>query len=98
MADENGAPRRLTLDDPVEEGIIEQLGQLQDSWMSLAERNTHLDQEKIHILAALKRIDDEKGKIFERALIERGLSPVLAVEIDAKSRKLKVLQDAPPEP
>ncbi len=95
MTDENEVSKRLTLEDPVDEGMINRLGELQESWSNLAERNTQLDQEKIHILAALKRIDDEKGRLFEQVLIDRGLAPTRHIEIDAKTRLVRLLDEEP---
>lgn len=91
MADENGAPKRLTLEDPVDPSVITHLDTLHGHWMNLSERLTLLEQEKIQILAALKRIDDEKHKIFEQVQIERGVSPDMSVSIDPKTRLVEVL-------
>lgn len=99
MSNENEAQKRLTLEDPVDPAILTQLEMLHGHWMDLAERNTRLDQEKIQILAALKRIDDERHRIFESIQVERGISPARRVTIDPKSRIIKVLDgNEKPEP
>lgn len=92
MPDENGAPKRLTLEDPVDPDVLVHLDTLHEHWMDLSERHTLLEQEQIQILAALKRIDDEKHKIFEQILIERGISPDQRVQIDPKTRVLRTLE------
>jgi len=42
-------------------------------------------------LAAARRIDEEKQRVFEGLLVERGLPPDATVEIDASTGNLKVL-------
>jgi len=98
MTDENESQKRLTLEDPVDPEVLTHLEVLHNHWMDLAERNARLDQEKIQILAALKRLDDEKQKVFEAVQVERGISPTKMVSIDPKTRCVKILNpDQPPQ-
>jgi len=102
MSDENGnggeQPQKLTLDDPVAPEVLQQLGQLQAARSELCDRNIMLDNEKIQLLAAVKRVDDQKTRLFEAILVERGLAPRTEVEIDRRTGKLKVLQPPGPPP
>ena len=91
MSEDNG-PQRLTLEDPVDPAMLEHLESIQTAWMDLAERNTHLDQEKIRILAALKKIDDERRRAFEKIQIERGIPVTSSIEIDSKTGLVQVLE------
>lgn len=92
MTDESIGPKRLTVEDPVTPEQIEQLEQLQTAWTGLAEENARLDQRKIQILAALKRLGDEQSRLFEVIQIERGLSPRAKISIDPKSFLIEVLE------
>lgn len=95
---EEGAPaKRLTADDPVERDVLEQLRELQESRSRIADNLLDLEQSKIQLLASAKRVDDQRGRIFQAILVSRGLSPALSVEIDARSGKL-ILDDPPPSP
>jgi hypothetical protein len=91
MTDESTGPKRLTVEDPVTPEQVEQLEQLQTAWTGLAEENARLDQRKIQILAALKRLGDEQSRLFELIQIERGLSPQAKISIDPKSLLIEVL-------
>lgn len=91
MTDESTGPKRLTVEDPVSPEQVEQLEQLQTAWTGLAEENARLDQRKIQILAALKRLGDEQSRLFELIQIERGLSPRAKISIDPKSLLIEVL-------
>ena len=88
-------PKRLTIDDPVSPDALQQLGHLFEARGQLCERGIMLDQEKIQVLAAIKRLDDQKTRLFEAILVERDLTPQTQVEIDKRTGKLKLLQ--PPE-
>jgi len=91
MSNEAAGPKRLTVEDPVTPEQLEQLEQLQTAWTGLAEENARLDQRKIQILAALKRLGDEQTRLFETIQVERGLSPRAKISIDPKSRQIEVL-------
>lgn len=91
MINENDSSKRLTVEDPVDPAYIQQLENLQGAWVDLAEENARLDQRKIQILAALKRIGDEQSKLFEMIQMERGLPPTAHISIDPKTMKVEVL-------
>ena len=61
------------------------LQRLQQSRMSLGERLLDLEAEKVRLLAAVQRLDNEKTRVFEGILMERGLPPNSVVEIDAET-------------
>ena len=98
MSDEK--PKKLSADDPVAPEMRQQLRQLHDARLHMCERAVDLDQEKIQVLAAIKRLDDQKHRVFEAILVERGLPPQTQVEIDGRTGKLKPLQqpESPVEP
>jgi hypothetical protein len=101
MSNESGGDKpqeKLTVDDPVAPEVLQQLGQLQAARAELADRNVMLDQEKIQLLAAIKRLDDQKTRLFEAILVERGLGPRTEVEIDRRTGQLKLVQPPSPPP
>ena len=97
--DNGEGTRKLSLEDPVAPEVLQQLGQLQVARVELADRNVMLDNEKIQLLAAIKRVDDQKTRLFEAILVERGLAPRTEVEIDRRTGKLKLVPqpESPPE-
>ena len=107
MSDQNsnGQAPRMTTEDPVSMEQLNRLRLLQESRLDLADRFLTLEQEKVRLLAASRRIDEEKQRVFEGILVERGLAPDATVEIDAGTGKLKLLAEssepvrrpAPPE-
>lgn len=81
---------KLTLDDPVDPSVLEKLDQLDLTWSALAHKNAILDRDKIQIMASMKRVEEERVRVFEALLIERGLSPNTLVNIDPATRLIKV--------
>lgn len=111
MSDPNSSngqqtPPRLTQTDPVSQDQLKRLQLLQESHTDIAVRFLTLENEKVKLLAASRRLDDEKQRIFESILIERGLAPDVPVEIDATNGQIRVLSNtaepaqppAPPAP
>ena len=88
---------QLTVNDPISSEELVRLNELDKVRTGLAQRNLLLDQEKIGILAAIKRIEGETRTIFERVLSERGLPPETEVDIDPKTGALSVLSSQRPE-
>lgn len=95
MSDPNNGQQqqRLTPDDPVSPDQLNRLRLLQESHQDIADRFITLEKEKVKLLAASRRIDDEKQRVFQGILMERGLAPDAEVEIDAGNGKLKVVSN-----
>lgn len=87
--------RSLTLNDPVDPETLEQFRQLQDARQRFAETLLSLEQDKIQLLAAVKKIDDQLNRLFQACSIERGLPPQTRIEIDARSGKVTRMEEAP---
>jgi hypothetical protein len=90
--------RPLTPDDPVDAQTLEQFRRLQEARQRCADSLLSLEQEKIQILAAAKKLDDQRTRLFEGCLVERGLAPDTAVEIDAKTGRILVSKAEPEAP
>lgn len=81
----------LTLNDPVAKEVLIELGQLVLNKEQLALELLSLEQQKVRILSAAHQVDQRESKLFEQILVERGLPPNSAAEIDPKTGILKVL-------
>jgi len=90
-------PKRLTLEDPVDPETLNELRSLQEARAGVADNLLSLRLEEIHLLAAARKIDDQHGRLFERCLIDRGVSAGARAEIDAKTGKV-ILEATPNEP
>jgi hypothetical protein len=72
---------------------LNRLRLLQESRLDVSDRFMTLEQEKVKLLAAARRIDEEKQRVFQGILLERGLDPHVMVEIEASSGKLKLISE-----
>jgi len=93
---EQESPPKLTALDPVPAETLEELRELQEARFDMADTLLTLKQEEIQILAAVKKLDDRRIRLFEDILIERGLAPNTRAQIDPTTGKL-VLQSPPGE-
>jgi len=89
----NGEQPRLTLEDPVTKEQMTQLAQLRDAKGMVAAQMLDLEQRKIQLLAAAKRIDEQNQRLFDGILVDRGLPPNTPVELDGPTGKLSLMQD-----
>ena len=92
--------RRLTPQDPVPPETLKKMEELEFTLNDMARTCLALDHEKIKYLAASKRVDEEREKLFQTVLMERGLPPNAQVQIDQKTGVLTVApqQQQPPAP
>lgn len=78
-------PKKLTINDPISPDTLKKLGALTNARMQLAEQLLDMEQEKIKIMVTSRQLDDEKQKVFDKELSDRGLPPSAPVEVDAKT-------------
>jgi hypothetical protein len=92
--EDNGQPqakqRQLTPDDPVSREGLESMRQLVEARMDVADRLLSMEQDKIALLAAAKRLDEQRQRLFEGILMERGIDPRTQVELDSSTGRIKV--------
>lgn len=88
---------KLTIDDPVTQEVLDQFLQLANARSQLAERLLEIEQQRIQILAAVKKADDERARLFEAVLVERGVPPTSVAEIDAKTGKITLIEPNQPQ-
>ncbi len=95
MSGDGTEPQRLTIDDPIAQEALQQLSALHNARVELSERNASLDLEKIGVLAALRRLDEQKQQLFQSLLVERGLAPDTEVTINPRTGKVQLLRRKP---
>lgn len=95
MSDE---PRHLTPDDPLTRDEIGQLNIVEDAYGQVARRLMGMELEKIQLLAAGRRLTEQKGALFDRILTERGLDPKTPCEVDERTHRLILLRKPEPPP
>lgn len=90
--------KKLTVEDPVEPEVLKKLAELRDSRLRIGDQVLDLEGEKVRLLVAVRQIDAEKQRAFEKILMERGLPPTFPVEIDGQTGKIKPLAPPPEVP
>ena len=83
--------KRLTPEDPVDEETRARFSSLQDARLRTGDRLLDLELEKVKLIRSASAIDNERQKLFEKILIERGLSPNQPVTIDSATGQIKVI-------
>jgi hypothetical protein len=97
----NDEKKRLTIEDPVPREVLAEFQEIREAQLRLAEQNMFLDREKVRLLAANNKLDQQQQRLFETILVDRGIAPGTPVELDAGSGKLTLkgegLQKAEPK-
>jgi hypothetical protein len=81
--------KRLTVDDPVDAETRARFASIQDSRLRIGDRMLDLEMEKVKLIRSISALENERQKLFERVLIERGLSPNQPVSVDAETGQIK---------
>lgn len=89
-------PKRLTIDDPIDADTLAKFAELEANRMRLGGQVLDLKSEEVRLMVAARRIDEERQRLFEKILVDRGLHPSTPVEIDAATGQIK--QIAVPSP
>lgn len=77
--------KRLTINDPVDQDDLRQIGELTNRRFEIADLLLDLEQEKVKLLIQARQIDDRKTHIFEKIVTERGLPAGFRIEVDAQT-------------
>jgi hypothetical protein len=88
--------KRLTLDDPVGKESLDKLAELETTEINTALQLMAIKQEEVKLLAVGRRIEDERHRLFEKLLIDRGLAPNTPATIDSTSGKITVVRPQQP--
>ena len=83
--------KRLTIDDPVDAESRAKFVAIQDSRLRIGDRLMDIELERVKLIRSASALDNERQRLFERILIERGLSPNQRVSIDAETGQIRVL-------
>ncbi len=89
-------PKRLTSEDPLEPENLRKFAEYQMHRERLAVQLLDLETERVQVLFAARRLDEERNKLFEKVLIDRGLHPQTAVEIDPQTGVIQVVRPVAP--
>lgn len=92
----NGEAKRLTLDDPVSPETLQSFGQIKEAQIDVALELMAVEERKIQLLAANKKLREQNDRLFQSILIERGQPPHAGAELDSKTGKIVLLQPAKP--
>lgn len=100
MSESNGESKqpRLTINDPVDKRALVLLTQLREAKTQMALQLVDIEQRKIHILGAIKRVDEQTQKVFDAILVDRGIAPGTPVELDGNTGAIKLINQPPAGP
>ncbi len=87
--------KRLSLEDPVGKETLDKLAELETTEINTALQLMAIKQEEVKLGAVGRRIEDERQRIFQKLLMERGLAPNTPATIDSTSGKITVVR--PPQ-
>jgi hypothetical protein len=91
-------PKKLTINDPIAPDTLKRLGALQQARLQIAEQLLDMELEKIKLVVGSRQLDDEKQRVFEKELTDRGLPPNAPVEVDAKTGMIAMVQQQGQQP
>jgi len=94
MSDEQ-TPQKLTLENPVDAETLKKLSELRDSRLRIGDQILDLESEKVRLMVAVRQIDAEKQRVFEKILMDRGLPPSFPLEINGENGEIKPLAPMP---
>jgi len=83
--------KRLTVNDPVSREELDRIGQIDLARAGIADKNLMLDQEKIRLLAAARRLDEQYQSLFKEIVVARGLPEDTKVEVNMNTGAIKVV-------
>ncbi len=96
MPNENQPQKRLTMDDLVGKEALDKLSELENAEVNAALSLMALENEKVKLLAVSRRVEDERRRLFEKLLIERGLSPNVPATIDSTTGRMSLVRPHTP--
>ena len=88
---EGEPPKGLTPDDPVPSETLKELTSLDRAHLELGGQLLAVEQERVRILSTAHQVEQQRKRLFEAILMERGMSPSTEVEIDSTTGKLTVM-------
>ena len=96
MAEETqAAPKKLTLEDPVDPETLKKLAELRDARLRIADQLLDLENDRVRMMVAVRQLDGEKNRVFEKILVDRGLPPGVPRQCGRPDREDQLHDDAP---
>jgi hypothetical protein len=95
MSTENA--QRLTPEDPVDGETLSKLGELEDARNQIGSQLLDIKQEEVKLVASSMRLEEQRHRIFEKVLMDRGLPPNTVAEVDAKTGRI-IIHRSPTAP
>lgn len=87
--------KAVTMDTPVPPETLERLREMEMTRSRIGHQLIDLENERISLIAGARRIDDERNKLFHVLLMERGLPPNTAAQIDPETGLLSQITRPP---
>lgn len=81
----------LTPSDPVAPEILGKFSELDGARLELGFRLLEIEQERVRILAAAHQVDQQRHRLFEQVLVERGLQPGTPLSINDKTGEITII-------
>ena len=82
----------LTANDPVSQETLKKFEELDGARYELGLRLLDLEQERVRILSAAHQVDQQRQRLFEQVLVERGLQPTTQISINDTTGEIKVVE------
>ena len=82
-------------DKPVPREVLDKLRQMDQARSRFGQQLLDLESERIFLLANVRRLDDERSKLFSALLVERGYSPDTPAQIDPETGLLTPIKQSP---
>jgi molybdate-binding protein len=87
--DQNTTPENLTVSDPVDQDTLERFAQLDYSASQIGRRFVDMEMERVRLVRSCASIEQERTKLFEKVLLDRGLAPNTVVHINPQTGEIK---------
>lgn len=88
---------KLTLQDPISPEVLARFAEISSARTQMCEHYFDIDNEKVKLTVAIRQLDSERAKLFEKQLLDRGVSPNAPVEVDAKTGMITLRKEEPNE-
>jgi len=82
--------KRLSAEDPVDKATLDKLAELENARFQIGGQLLEIEQERVRLLAAAHQVDQQRQRLFEKVLLDRGLPPNAGVEINSSTGILKI--------
>jgi hypothetical protein len=82
----------LAPNDPVSPENLKKFEELDGARYELGARLLELEQERVRVLSAAYQVEQQRQRLFEQVLVERGLQPDTRVSINDKTGEITFIE------